>query len=162
MRAREKVGRSVAQKDDRKRLGKKHRQASTRPKKGSSPKVHPDDRGGRPAQTKDPFHQARRQSTGLRELQSSPLTGRSGKSIRPDGATSQKTRGEQFVQSLRDPPTELSDDRPRVQHNVAGRERIEDDWRDIELLASQMVTETESSRCARTAVDCDLWPAERG
>ena len=27
--------------------------------------------------------------------------------------------------------------------NVAGRDRIEDDWRDIELLASQMATETE-------------------
>ena len=30
--------------------------------------------------------------------------------------------------------------------NVAGRERLgEDDWRDVELLASQMVTETESA-----------------
>src|ERR1700734_4186221 len=41
MRAREKDGCSVAQRDDRKRLGKKHRQASTRPKKGRAPKVAP-------------------------------------------------------------------------------------------------------------------------
>ncbi len=31
----------MAQKDDRKRLGKKHRQASTRPKKGRAPKSTP-------------------------------------------------------------------------------------------------------------------------
>ena len=41
MRAREKDGCSVAQRDDKKRLGKKHRQASTRPKKGRAPKVAP-------------------------------------------------------------------------------------------------------------------------
>jgi len=31
----------MAQRDDRKRLGKKHRQASTRPKKGRAPRVTP-------------------------------------------------------------------------------------------------------------------------
>ena len=31
----------MAQKDDKKRLGKKHRQASTRPKKGRAPKATP-------------------------------------------------------------------------------------------------------------------------
>src|ERR1700761_4609533 len=31
----------MAQRDDQKRLGKKHRQASTRPKKGRAPKVAP-------------------------------------------------------------------------------------------------------------------------
>src|ERR1700684_3861787 len=41
MRAREKAGCSVAQRDDKKRLGKKHRQAATRPKKGRAPRVTP-------------------------------------------------------------------------------------------------------------------------
>ena len=31
----------MAQRDNRKRLGKKHRQASTRPKKGRAPRVAP-------------------------------------------------------------------------------------------------------------------------
>jgi len=31
----------MAQRDDKKRLGKKHRQASTRPKKGRAPKATP-------------------------------------------------------------------------------------------------------------------------
>jgi GTP-binding protein len=30
----------MAQRDDRKRLGKKHRQASTRPKQGRAPRTH--------------------------------------------------------------------------------------------------------------------------
>src|ERR1700712_1735136 len=34
-------GTDMAQRDDRKRLGKKHRQASTRPKKGRAPKSTP-------------------------------------------------------------------------------------------------------------------------
>src|SRR5580698_5966971 len=34
-------GTTMAQRDDRKRLGKKHRQASTRPKKGRAPKSTP-------------------------------------------------------------------------------------------------------------------------
>src|ERR1700679_2801515 len=41
MRAREKAGCSVAQRDNKKRLGKKHRQASTRPKKGRAPESTP-------------------------------------------------------------------------------------------------------------------------
>src|SRR5258707_11838611 len=34
-------GTTMAQRDDRKRLGKKHRQASTRPKKGRAPRATP-------------------------------------------------------------------------------------------------------------------------
>src|SRR5260370_12660469 len=34
-------GTTMAQRDDKKRLGKKHRQASTRPKKGRAPKAAP-------------------------------------------------------------------------------------------------------------------------
>src|SRR3984893_15069266 len=34
-------GSAMAQRDDKKRLGKKHRQASTRPKKGRAPKSTP-------------------------------------------------------------------------------------------------------------------------
>src|ERR1700722_16236887 len=40
LRRREKA-RRMAQRDDKKRLGKKHRQASTRPKKGRAPKATP-------------------------------------------------------------------------------------------------------------------------
>jgi len=35
----------MAQRDNKKRLGKKHRQASTRPKKGRAPRVAPSDVG---------------------------------------------------------------------------------------------------------------------
>jgi GTPase len=141
MRAREKVGRSVAQKDDRKRLGKKHRQASTRPKKGRAPKSTPTTGAIDPRKRKILSTKRAAVDKASRVTKQSPDREKR-KAIRPDGPPPRKPAG-----TVRPKPERPSDgivgrQTPRSA-NVAGRERIEDDWRDIELLASQMVTETE-------------------
>ncbi|WP_433966181.1 ribosome biogenesis GTPase Der [Tunturiibacter gelidiferens] len=66
------------------------------------------------------------------------------KAIRPDGPPPRKPAT--AVRPKLERPTDgiVGRQTPRSE-NVAGRERIEDDWRDIELLASQMVTETVSA-----------------
>src|ERR1700733_3242325 len=89
MRAREKVGRSVAQRDDRKRLGKKHRQASTRPKKGRAPKATPTTGAVDPRKRKV-LSTKRAADKASRVTKQSPDKERK-KAIRQDGAASAKT-----------------------------------------------------------------------
>jgi GTP-binding protein len=143
MRAREKVGRSVAQKDDRKRLGKKHRQASTRPKKGRAPKSTPTTGAVDPRKRKILSTKRAAVDKASRVTKQSPEREKR-KAIRPDGASPRKPAGTVRPKLERPADGIVGRQTPRSE-NVAGRERIEDDWRDIELLASQMVTETESA-----------------
>jgi len=141
MRAREKVGRSVAQKDDRKRLGKKHRQASTRPKKGRAPKSTPTTGAIDPRKRKILSTKRAAVDKATRVTKQSPDREKR-KAIRPDGPPPRKPAGTVRPKLERPADGIVGRQTPRSA-NVAGRERIDDDWRDIELLASQMVTETE-------------------
>src|ERR1700722_9022043 len=94
----------------KKRLGKKHRQASTRPKKGRAPKSTPTTGAVDPRKRKV-----------LSTKRAAADKASRVKQVRPaDGIVGRQT--------------------PRSS-NMDGRE---EDWRDIELLAAQMVTETES------------------
>jgi GTP-binding protein len=142
MRAREKVGRSVAQRDDRKRLGKKHRQASTRPKKGRAPKSTPTTGAVDPRKRKILSTKRAAVDKASRITKQSPDREKR-KAIRQDGPAPRKPVGTARPKLERPADGIVGRQTPRSE-NVAGRERIDDDWRDIELLASQMVTETES------------------
>jgi GTPase len=140
MRAREKVGSSVAQRDDRKRLGKKHRQASTRPKKGRAPKATPTTGAVDPRKRKVLSTKRAAADKASRVTKQSPDRERS-KAIRTDGSGSAKTP--------KGTPPRIKQTRPadgivgRQTPRSSNMEGREEDWRDIELLASQMVTETE-------------------
>lgn len=140
MRAREKVGRSVAQKDNKKRLGKKHRQASTRPKKGRSPKATPTTGAVDPRKRKILSTKRAAVDKAARVTKQSPDREKK-KAIRLDGPAPKKPAGTVRPKPVRPADGIVGRQTPRSE-NVAGRERIEDDWRDIELLASQMVTDT--------------------
>jgi GTP-binding protein len=118
-------GTIMAQRDNRKRLGKKHRQASTRPKKGRAPKVAPttgavDPRKRKVLATK----KAAEAKAKLLPKRSPEFEAR--KTLRPaDSIVGRQT--------------------PRSS-NVAGRENIgEDDWREAEAIATQLSTATESA-----------------
>ncbi|WP_263376880.1 ribosome biogenesis GTPase Der [Granulicella aggregans] len=137
----------MAQKDDRKRLGKKHRQAATRPKKGRAPKSTPTTGAVDPRKRKVISTAAAKKAAAKRISRRSPefeskktiatgekpthrtkaamdgAPGRGGKEARPaDGIVGRQT--------------------PRSA-NVAGRERlIEDDWRDVEAIAAGFSVET--------------------
>jgi GTP-binding protein len=144
----------MAQRDDRKRLGKKHRQASTRPKKGRAPKATPttgavDPRKRKILSTK----RAAADKAGRITKQSPEREGR--KTIRTDAGEA-KAGAKKPVRAVRPNLERAGSERPADgivgrqtprSTNVAGRERIEDfeDWREVELLASQMGTETESA-----------------
>jgi GTPase len=129
----------MAQRDGRKRLGKKHRQASTRPKKGRAPKSTPTTGAVDPRKrkvlstkraavdkasriTKQSPERERRKAIRTGDVPKKPAAAARPKFARPaDGIVGRQT--------------------PRSS-NMDGRE---EDWRDVELLASQMVTETESA-----------------
>jgi len=133
----------VAQRDDRKRLGKKHRQASTRPKKGRAPKSTPTTGAVDPRKRKILSTKRAAVDKASRVTKQSPEREKR-KAIRPDGPAPRKPAGTVRPKPERPADGIVGRQTPRS-GNVAGRERIEDDWRDIELLASQMVTETESA-----------------
>jgi GTPase len=132
----------MAQRDDRKRLGKKHRQASTRPKKGRAPKATPTTGAVDPRKRKVLSTKRAAADKAARITKQSPERERR-KAIRTDGATSAKTpKGTApRVKQARPADGIVGRQTPRSS-NMDGRE---EDWRDIELLASQMVTETESA-----------------
>ena len=121
----------MAQKDDRKRLGKKHRQAKTRPKKGRAPRVAPTTGAVDPrkrkvlATKKAAAAKAKLVSKRSPEFETKK-TLRTTQSTRPaDGIAGRQT--------------------PRSS-NVAGRENIgEDGWREAEAIAAQLSTVTESA-----------------
>ncbi len=138
MRAREKDGCSVAQRDDRKRLGKKHRQASTRPKKGRAPKVAPTTGAVDPRKRKIIATKRAEADKASRVTKQSPDKEKK-KTLRADAPYAKKAGPVRPADGI------VGRQTPRSS-NVAGRENIgDDDWRDVELLASQMVTETENA-----------------
>lgn len=127
----------MAQRDDKKRLGKKHRQASTRPKKGRAPKAAPTTGAVDPRKRKILSTKRAAAEKAARITKQSPDKEKR-KTIRADAPYAKKTRPPQPADGIvgRQTPTSA---------NVAGREHLgDDDWREIEILASQMVTETES------------------
>ncbi len=128
----------MAQRDDKKRLGKKHRQASTRPKKGRAPKAAPTTGAVDPRKRKILSTKRAAVDKAARVTKQSPDREKR-KAIRADAPYARKPKPVRPADGIvgRQTPTSA---------NVAGRERLgDDDWRDIELLASQMVTETESA-----------------
>jgi GTPase len=142
MGAREKAGCSVAQRDDKKRLGKKHRQASTRPKKGRAPKVAPTTGAVDPRKRKILSTKRAAVDKAARVTKQSPDKEKK-KTLRPDAPYAKKPGAARPADGI------VGRQTPRSS-NVAGRENIgDDDWRDVELLASQMVTETEDTEARK-------------
>ncbi len=141
----------MAQRDDRKRLGKKHRQAATRPKKGRAPKSTPTTGAVDPRKRKVLSTAAAKKAAAKRISRRSPEFEAS-KPLRGDLALKGK---KQSLRSVKDdkrnkqgkqkeiPPADgiVGRQTPRSA-NVAGRERLNDDWRDIELIASGFSVET--------------------
>jgi GTPase len=132
----------VAKRDGKKRLGKKHRQASTRPKKGRAPRVAPTTGAVDPRKRKVISTKRAEADKASRITKQSPEKEKR-RVVRPDAPT--KGSAGDRPKSGRPADGIVGRQTPRSE-NVRGRERIaEDDWRDIELLASQMVTDTESA-----------------
>jgi GTP-binding protein len=136
----------MAQRDDRKRLGKKHRQASTRPKKGRSPKAAPTTGAVDPRKRKVLSTKRAAEDKASRVTKQSPERERR-TAIRTDsgGSFAPKTPKGTAPNTPKAKPVRPADgivgrQTPRSS-NMDGRE---EDWRDIELLASQMATDTES------------------
>jgi len=144
-------GTAMAQRDDRKRLGKKHRQAATRPKKGRAPKATPTTGAVDPRKRKVLSTKRAAADRASRVTKQSPEREKR-RTIRQDGAVSGKTPKGTAPNSSRTKQVRPADgivgrQTPRSA-NVAGRERIGEDledWREVELLASQMVTDTVSA-----------------
>ncbi len=137
----------MAQRDDRKRLGKKHRQASTRPKKGRAPKATPTTGAVDPRKRKILSTKRAAADAASRVTKQSPEREKR-RAIRTDGGGSKTPKGTApnapRAKQVRPADGIVGRQTPRSA-NVAGRERLdEEDWRDVELLASQMVTDTES------------------
>jgi GTP-binding protein len=151
-------GTPLAKKDDKKRLGKKHRQASTRPKKGRAPKSTPTTGAVDPRKRKILSTKRAESDKAARVTKQSPDREKR-KTIRADAGAPKKPvkragvpktpagtppapsrRGTERARSERPADGIVGRQTPRSA-NMEGRE---EDWRDIELLASQMVTETES------------------
>ena len=135
-----KKARAMAQKDDRKRLGKKHRTAATRPKKGRAPKSTPTTGAVDPRKRKVISTAAAKKAAARRISRRSPEF-ESSKPLRGDGAAPKKTA------SKRTPDARPADgivgrQTPRSA-NVAGHERLQDDdWRDVEAIAAGFSVET--------------------
>jgi GTPase len=147
LRRREKA-RRMAQRDDKKRLGKKHRQASTRPKKGRAPKATPTTGAVDPRKRKVLHTAAAKKAAAKRvsrrspefearkPIAGAPKTGDKGGKKAP--ARASESREARPVDGI------VGRQTPRSA-NVAGRERIrgDEDWRDAEFLAAQMVAATD-------------------
>jgi GTPase len=135
----------MAQKDDRKRLGKKHRQAATRPKKGRAPKATPTTGAVDPRKRKVLSTKRAAADRASRVTKQSPEREKR-RAIRTDGGSSAHVKTPKGTapnsprKQVRPADGIVGRQTPRSS-NMDGRE---EDWRDIELLASQMVTDTES------------------
>ena len=135
------MGTTMAQRDDRKRLGKKHRQASTRPKKGRAPRVTPTTGAVDPRKRKVLSTKRAAVDKAARVTKKSPER-ESRKTIRTDSVPKKPAMADRRT-AARPADGIVGRQTPRSE-NVAGRERLhEDDWREVELLASQMATQTE-------------------
>jgi GTPase len=139
----------VAQRDDKKRLGKKHRQASTRPKKGRAPKSTPTTGAVDPRKRKVLSTKRAAADRASRVTKQSPDREKR-RAIRGDAPAAKTPKGTppnaSRVKQVRPADGIVGRQTPRSS-NMDGREQIGgdfDDWRDVELLASQMGTETAS------------------
>ena len=129
--------------NDKKRLGKKHRQASTRPKKGRAPKAAPTTGAIDPRKRKILSTKRAATEKAARITKQSPDKERR-KTIQRDGPSAKKPAASARPKYSQPADGIVGRQTPNSA-NVAGRERLgEEDWREVELLASQMATETES------------------
>src|SRR6202048_4759169 len=134
----------MAQRDNKKRLGKKHRQASTRPKKGRAPKSTPTTGAVDPRKRKILSTKRAAVDKAARVTKQSPDREKR-KAIRIDGTGAAKKPVKRAGASEARPADGIMGRQTPRSANVAGRERIdEDDWRDVEALAAQMAVDTES------------------
>ncbi|GGA75470.1 GTPase Der [Edaphobacter acidisoli] len=118
----------MAQRDGKKRLGKKHRQASTRPKKGRAPKAAPTTGAVDPRKRKLLASKRAAAENAARTPKKSPTKERS-VALSPDGTRKQARQASALgARAINPTPLAPSEDQ---------------DWREVELLASQMATETE-------------------
>jgi GTP-binding protein len=149
----------MAQKDDRKRLGKKHRQASTRPKKGRAPKATPVTGAVDPRKRKVISTAAAKQAAAKRVSRRSPEfeskrtiaagekpthRGKAAMDGAPSSAAKRagSTRAASSSAEARPADGIVGRQTPRSA-NVAGRERLlDDDWRDVEAIAAGFSVET--------------------
>jgi GTP-binding protein len=128
----------------KKRLGKKHRQASTRPKKGRAPRATPTTGAVDPRKRKVLSTERAAADKASRVTKQSPEREKR-KAIRGE-APARTPKGTPPRSKLARPADGIVGRQTPRSENVAGRERIDqEDWRDVELLASQMVTETGSA-----------------
>ncbi|MCU1321010.1 MAG: ribosome-associated GTPase EngA [Acidobacteriaceae bacterium] len=140
----------MAQRDDKKRLGKKHRQAATRPKKGRAPKSTPTTGAVDPRKRKILSTKRAEVDKAARVTKQSPDREKR-KTIRGEGAVSGSAKGKKPVKRAgATKPGKTPEARPA--DGIVGRQTPrssnmdgrEEDWREIEFLASQMAVETES------------------
>jgi GTPase len=128
---------------EKKRLGKKHRQASTRPKKGRAPRTAPTTGAVDPRKRKILSTKRAAAEKAARVTKKSPDKERT-KAIHPGRPAPKKPAAAERSGFARPADGIVGRQTPRSE-NVAGRERIDDeDWREVELLAAQMATQTES------------------
>jgi len=127
----------VAQRDGKKRLGKKHRQASTRPKKGRAPKIAPTTGAVDPRKRKVLSTKRASAEKAARAGKKSP-----DKERRVTLGGDRGQAGEKRVLPLHGRMT-TSDGADRRTRDGASDAHEERDWREVELLASQMATGTE-------------------
>jgi GTP-binding protein len=147
----------MAQRDDRKRLGKKHRTAATRPKKGRAPKSTPTTGAVDPRKRKVISTAAAKKAAAKRISRRSPEF--ESKKTLPSGEARAATGKKQILRSAKDDKTKAADGKQRNTDtrptdgivgrqtprsaNVAGHERLkDDDWRDIEAIAAGFSVET--------------------
>ena len=144
---------AMAQRDDRKRLGKKHRTAATRPKKGRAPKSTPTTGAVDPRKRKVISTAAAKKAAAKRVSRRSPEF-ESSKPLRGETNTAEKGK-KQILRSARDdkasarPADGIVGRQTPSSANVAGRERLrEDDWRDVEAIAAGFSVDTGMANAA--------------
>jgi GTP-binding protein len=117
----------MAQRDDKKRLGKKHRQASTRPRKGRAPRVAPTTGAVDPRKRK--AVSAKRAALEKKKRTPTRSPDRENrKTVRPAAPQPRATK---------DRPADGVVGRQTPHSGNIGHDESED-WRDVELLAAQM------------------------
>jgi GTP-binding protein len=130
----------MAQRDDKKRLGKKHRQASTRPKKGRAPKSTPTTGAVDPRKRKVLSTKRAAADKASRVTKQSPEREKR-RAIRGDAPAAAKTPKGTAPNASRKqvrPADGIVGRQTPRSSNMEGRE---EDWHDIELLAAQMGTD---------------------
>ncbi len=149
-------GTTMAQRDDKKRLGKKHRTAATRPKKGRAPKATPTTGAVDPRKRKV-LSSKRAEVNKLSKLPKRSPENERRTTLRQEGDTPKKPVKRAGAPGTKAAAKKSASPRPKdgivgrqtpTSANVAGRgERLGDEeqqWREMEWIAAQMVTETES------------------